>query len=365
MSFFSSRERDLIDIARVLCIVSMMWVHVNPGLSQASFVRTGDGWIAGLLLGDILGRMSVTTLSFVSGYLFWMTSVDRGLGAVGGRLFQTILLPALVWNVILVLLAFARWGLLGVPSAALGFAGGGAAAWIDALTGVAGPTANLSLFFLRDLVVATLVLWVIRPLLRAYPRTVAAAGVALALGPSLAPFLFRTSILSFLLLGAAMAQCGLRLSDLSRTAPALGGAALLALVAAVASALEPAGEQVGALTNLLHRMSLGLLVLAVSARLAGASLGRRIVPLGERAYLAYLCHVPVIGGFWFVWVRFGGDAAGPAYLAFFVAAPFAAFALAVVLGRLLDAAPAPVQKLLRGKARDPGRAARRRSSAAN
>ena len=50
----SRNESAQIEVLRALCITMMMWVHVSPGISNPSFVNTGDhAWI-GAALGVIM-----------------------------------------------------------------------------------------------------------------------------------------------------------------------------------------------------------------------------------------------------------------------------------------------------------------------
>ena len=90
------KESLQIDLARALCITSMMWVHVNPGLSVPSFLNGGRARVVGLVCGEIPGRICVTPLSFISGCLFWHTSTDKPLKQVRRRLALSIYLPVLV-----------------------------------------------------------------------------------------------------------------------------------------------------------------------------------------------------------------------------------------------------------------------------
>ena len=73
------------------------------------------------------------------------------------------------------------------------------------LTGLTGPTANLSLFFLRDLFVSALLVWLLRPLLAARPLPVLGALAVVTVFDLTQPLVFRPSILFFVAAGAAYA----------------------------------------------------------------------------------------------------------------------------------------------------------------
>ena len=60
-------ESVQIEVVRVFCILSMMWVHASPGLGHPSVINEGVFALVGNLLGQKLGHISVTTLSFISG----------------------------------------------------------------------------------------------------------------------------------------------------------------------------------------------------------------------------------------------------------------------------------------------------------
>ena len=73
------------------------------------------------------------------------------------------------------------------------------------LTGLTGPTANLSLFFLRDLFVSSILVWLLRPLLAALPLPVLGLLGVVTVFDLAAPLVFRPSILFFVAAGAAHA----------------------------------------------------------------------------------------------------------------------------------------------------------------
>lgn len=341
-----------IELLRVFCILTMMWVHVSPGLSMPSVINGGDFALVGRLLGDTLGRISVSLLSLISGYLFWMRARQLPLGEVAWRRAESILLPALVWSGIYIILAAMKLQISGVPATSILRLEGKVMDALNAWAGLTGPTANRSLFFLRDLFVATLILRLAVPLIDRAPWVALAAALLLGLlGDSLQPLIFRDGILQFVLLGACLARLKVSLSTLSRPSVGLVFGYLFVLAGAGLGNLQTGWVTGVYLPLLLRRLGICFLSLSLTSALVWA-LRRDARPiLGRATFLAFLMHVPLIGILWVPWQRFVGTEREPSYVAFYLTAPFVALAAGYLLDHLLDAAPPTMQLALRGKVR--------------
>ena len=107
-----------IAIARVLCIVGMVYVHAWTGLTGPDLAAS-DHTAQGLLrwvLSDLLGKAAVPLLSLVSGWLAAGSLARRGaVSFVRGKV-RTVVLPMVLWNAIAVILV-------------------GGAAWVGWITG--------------------------------------------------------------------------------------------------------------------------------------------------------------------------------------------------------------------------------------
>lgn len=342
-----------IEYLRVFCILAMMWVHVSPGIATPSVVSDGQFAIVGLFLGDTLGRVSVSLLSFVSGYLFWVRARSLPFLTVAWRRFESILLPCLVWSAIYLILAASKMTLTGTVASALTRTNSSPMDALNAWAGITGPTANVSLFFIRDLFISTLILRILVPILdRAPYAVIALALLPGVLGDRLQPLIFRDSILQFVLLGAGIAHLGVSLAALSRPATALVMGSLFTLVGyALAEGAAGQGMAYAYLSLLLRRMGICLLVLSLSSTLLDAVEGSARPRLGRATFLAYLMHMPLIGILWVVWQHFVGTEMDASYLAFYLFTPLAALLAGYLLDFLLDGTPPTMQLALRGKVR--------------
>lgn len=344
----------------------MFWVHVNPGLSNASVISTGELSAMGAVLGGWLGRASVAALSFISGYvMIGALRRDTPAGYAVKR-FRTIVVPMLVWNLIYIAAQSLSWALdASEPRPVFDLA------WLATeATGLLGPTANLSLFFLRDLFVAGCIAYALAPVLERAPGAVLACALVLALLDPVAPLLFRPTILLFLLAGLAAAQRRIALGALSRPRIAVPGIVLPALLSlalssqlgegtqAAGAALDPAQIAAG-LANILKRVALVFAVFLVTRWLARGPLRSPLMRLEPGMFTAYLCHVIFIGTLWMVWRGLVGDEHAPSYALFFLAAPFAALAFGQALDAVLRRCPGVLQRLLRGRAYAAGARGRR------
>ncbi len=346
----TTEESLQIELIRILCILTMIWVHVSPGLSIPSYVNGGPLDSLGLVLGRTLGRISVTTLSFISGYLFWRTAIGRPTRDVLRRLMAGILLPMLVWSALFLILAALKEVLLAQPASALGRVEPGLWGLFNAWSGFASPQANLSLFFIRDLLVATVILRLAAPLISGAPLLAVLLALGLVALPQTEPVLFRPSILLFMVLGAVAAHGNLSVTRLSRPHLALTlGLFLTLLTVAMARTGLTEDNHLGTLHDLMRRAGIGLLMLALTGVLAHSRRATRLAPLGRHCFLAYLSHVPLLGIAWPAWQYFVGSQDQITYLVFYLVMPVACLTLAALAGRALDHAPVPLQVLLRGK----------------
>lgn len=345
-----SEESRLIEALRVFCIIAMMWVHVNPGLSSASAVTTGGFAVVGIVFGDTLGRVSVSLLSFISGYLVWHRSRAVPFGRFAERRFRSVLVPMLVWSALFILLAVLKEPLTGVMARKIEGIDLDSESLANAWAGITGPTANLSLFFLRDLFVAALILRAALPVVERFPAPVAALMLAIGSGEMLEPVIFRAAILQFVFFGAVAARVGVSLTNLSRPRIALPLGYLLTVIG-IATLGAEAGPVVQSfqIPTLTLRLGICLIVLALARALMPMVDRTGLHLAGRHAYLAYLMHVPFLGVLWVLWRIGVGGPEAPAYVVFYLAAPLAAFGAAVVLGIALDGAPGVLQMALRGR----------------
>ena len=325
----------------------MMSVHVPPGLEQPSAITTGSYTLFGQVWGDLLGRASVATLSFISGYLLWRSLRGATLGTVAKRKFMTLIVPMLTWNLILIALLVAAAALTGEESERLSLTS--VSDVLATFTGLTGPTANVSLFFLRDLFVANLLVWVLAPVLGRFPILSLAALAIVTVFDLAEPLVFRPAILFFIAMGLIAAQRVERLASLCGPRLVLPALAMVLLGYVLAVAAPDMGEPGEEARNLLLRSLLVLLVLPLALWLARTSLGTALLWLERRIFETYLIHVPLISVLWVPWRSAFGPATTDSYVIFFVLAPIAALAAANLFGVMADRLPRTLQIALRGK----------------
>lgn len=201
-----ARRSAAIAIARVVCILGVVYVHAWTGLNgEALKALRGSGqdnlrW----LLMESFGRSAVPLLGLISGWLVASSRRAHNWGDHVRRKARTILLPMALWNIIAILLvsgAALQFGLSAPVPKSLW--------WVvdEVLILTRNPDINVQMPFLRDLFLCM----VAAPLLVRMPGwslaliAVAAASCHVAgFGP---PVLMRASILVFFTLGI-LAQRG-------------------------------------------------------------------------------------------------------------------------------------------------------------
>lgn len=342
-------ERRQINICRVLCIFFMMSVHVNPGLSADSVVTTGDYYLLGYLWGNVLGRASVAVLSFISGYLLWRSMRYTPLTTIAIKKAQTLILPMLFWNMAFVVLVIIKAYFLGAASGYTDIFNAQGLDLLGAFTGLTGPTANLSLFFLRDLFVSILLLRLIAPVIERWPLAILLLLTGATIFDALEPLVYRPAITLFAALGVVLAHNKLSLADLARLRFVSVSLVLMLSAFMLIEFLPMPVELDSNSKNILLRGALLVLLLVVTAWLARSSFGHFLEFFEERIYETYLSHVLIIGVLWSVWTALVGNALGSSYIIFFLLAPAFAMAGGRLLGAFIDFLPGFLQMIIRGK----------------
>lgn len=136
---------ERIKIARVICILMVVYVHIPPNLMTLTDEFFHHNFLFQTLSYSV-GRTSVALLSIVSGYLL-ANSSKRFLDQVGLKI-QAIIVPMIIWNVVAVMAIFLVTG-------ALPF--GGIKDGINKIFAITNFPAAGQLYFLRDIFVCFLI----------------------------------------------------------------------------------------------------------------------------------------------------------------------------------------------------------------
>ncbi|USI73395.1 acyltransferase family protein [Sphingomonas morindae] len=344
--------RAAIGIARVLCILGIVYVHAWTGRTGevlAQLDTSGQGMMRWVLI-ELVGRCAVPLLGAISGWLAAPSAARRGYAGFVRVKARTILAPMLAWNVIgLVLVSgFATWGRLKAPVPA------SLAEALDWIGCVTGPNPiNVQISFLRDLFLCMLV----APLLARCPDRVLGAVLALAIAWTVSGadlvLLLRPQILVFFLIGLLARRHGL--------ADRLGG---WPLAAALAPYLLLIGPRIAIAifgdawlkTHIVAANAIDLPLRAAAAlatwRLAVAAARRPLgawLLRGERyAFLLFASHLILLWLFGPVIGLATGPLGAPAYPAFLLLQPLLALAATIGLGRALEAGAPSAARLLSG-----------------
>ena len=195
-----ARRSNAIAIARVICILGVVYVHAWTGLNGialAALRGTGQDTLRWTLM-EVFGRSAVPLLGLISGWLVAGSGTSRAWTTHVARKARTILLPMVLWNALAILF---------VSGAALLFhlkaPTPSSLEWVaqELFILTRNPDINVQMPFLRDLflcMIAAPLLVRLPGWLLALVALLAAAAQVTGLGP---PVLMRTSILFFFVLG--------------------------------------------------------------------------------------------------------------------------------------------------------------------
>jgi hypothetical protein len=340
-----------IGIARVICIVGMVYVHAWTGLTGPQ-LGASDHTAQGLLrwaLSDLLGRAAVPLLSLISGWLAVGSLRRRRVASFVGGKVRTVLLPMVLWNALAVaLVGGAAW---------MGWISGPAPSswsWVaNELLCLTHPAdIDVQMAFLRDLFVCLLLAPALSRLGLALQAGVAVAALAWALSGVDFPLLLRPTILMFFVLGM-MAPC---LDALSRAASLpvilLGapylGLAVTEIVLATRQSPPPIPFAAQSALDIALRTAAAMVFWAVSWRLAGSRFAGALLAFEPYVFLLFCSHLIMI---WLAGPVIGavtGPLGAPLYPLFLVAQPAMTLAASVTLGRALGHWAPNVAEVLTG-----------------
>lgn len=337
----SSHESSQIFYCRIFCIFFMTFTHLK--FYEESIVYEGQFASVGHLVIDYLGRASVAALSFISGYLTLKSGSGRKktpLLKFVRRKTGSVLVPMLMWNMFYILAVVSAHFAFSYEHRIVPILYSGS--WLEKInifTGLFADPANFSLFFIRDLFIAQIIIFAISffPLILSRYLLLAVCAVSLFL--PMDPVIFREPVLTFLSAGALLALSNTSLYDLSRSAffRVICIALLVPLVmfegSQIISVLGSSGF------NIYKRMALTAMVLIISYFLVGSVADRPIKYLAQYAFLFYLIHLPVTSFFWIIWAQFFPNIENLTYAIYFFGAPILAFVIANLVARSLRKAP--------------------------
>lgn len=294
----SDREARAIRIARVLCIMGIVYVHAwtgRGGDELAQLATTGQG-VFRIALMDLFGRSSVPLLSIISGFLATMSLQRRSIGRFWLSKLQSILLPMLIWNGLAILLvsgaAMRGWLIAPVPSSV---------DWVvNEMLALHRPNhINVQMPFLRDLLFCMLV----APVATRLSNGLLILGMALLLtfdgAISASTVMLRPTILLFFIIGILIARHRGRSMLGDRYPVVVACAFLIAVLTAIA--LETVAREWGAAhpracmaAGLFLRVAGAWLFWQLSWRLVRTPLGRAIERWEPRMFLLFCSHLILI-----------------------------------------------------------------------
>lgn len=271
---------DAIRIARTICILSMLSVHVWPGASQ---VMQADSWASWMYEAGVyyLGRGSVPLLSTVSGVLLALSADRHQPEAVLLQKARTLIYPMMLWSALLLLLYGAHAAVTGDSSRLpLGVMG-----WANAFLGLTTVPANEPLGFLRDVFVAV-ALGLVG--IRLYRRS-ALAGTTFLITASIAELamggviFLRPQILAFFSVGILI-----KLNGRTNFVPPIP--VVLAALAADIAVRELVGGEVA---NSLNRIAMSLLIwrCAIGLSRARGAFGNFLRRLEPSIFITFCSHM--------------------------------------------------------------------------
>lgn len=359
----ASALSDRIAVARVICILGIVYVHAWTGLNINELRAQGSSWHSLLywVLIELLGRSSVPLLSIVSGWLVASSLQRRSVGAFWGGKAKSLLLPMVLWNLIAIaiIVPLASIGVMYAPQPAFGWP------MINEIFHISAPgEIDVQNAFLRDVFICMLA----APLLTRMPTALLAVVFAFALAWCVEGWklyvLLRPQILLFFLIG--MCVCRFRLERSAERLPMWPLTMIFLLMGTGKIWLSLKGqhyqlsfaEEIAMFDNGL-RLVAALFFWKAADLLSRSRLSGLIRQFEPYSFLFFCSHVLLI---WLIGPSIGplfGRFGEPGYPLFLLLQPFIMLAGAVMLGRgLIRLSPAAANILSGGRLAVPGQVTR-------
>lgn len=344
------RRSDAISIARVICILGVVYVHAWTGRNGVELegLRGTPQEIFRWILMEAMGRSAVPLLGLISGWLVAGSSRTRNWSSHLARKARTIALPMILWNMI---------GIVAVPGAALYFSLQAPTPqsweWVaqEIFILSRNPDINVQMPFLRDLFLCMLA----APLFVRLPSAallllVAIAGAChiLELGP---PVLMRASILFFFLIGIIARRVGVadRVAAIPFWIAAVPYSVLMPLRLLLALHVgRDAGHDLVQTVDLVARVAAALFFWRLSWWLASRRLGAVLLRIEPYAFFLFCAHLI------FIWLagplvgKLTGPLGSPFYPLYLLFQPLLILIPVIAVATLLRRTMPPVASILSG-----------------
>ena len=335
----SNRFSATIGVARVICLLGVVYVHAWTGLTGAALTAS-DGTPQGMLrwiLMELLGRSAVPLLGMIAGWLVVGSVRGRTYGGFLAGKARTLILPMVLWNALAIVLV------CGAVYAGL-IKGPLPWSWrwvVDELLCLVTPDdINVQMSFLRDLFVCMAA----APLLVRLPRWaligVAAGVAAWAISGAAFPLLLRPQILLFFVGGMLVRGAGLeqRIAAwpiLVLAAPYAGLALAKIWLATAGAALTVAHPWLMGALDIAMRTAAAAFFWSLAWRLAATRAAAPLLRVEPYVFLMFCAHLimiwlggPLIGGL-------TGPLGSPLYPVLLLLQPPLVLLASIGIGRLL------------------------------
>lgn len=344
----TARRSDAIAIARVICILGVIYVHAWTGLGGDALMAMRDTPQEGFrwFLMEMFGHSAVPLLGLISGWLVGGSARTRDWASHIGRKARTILLPMILWNILAILLVSgaAIFGTLAAPQPhSIG--------WVlqEIFIVSRNPDINVQMPFLRDLFLCM----VLAPLLVRMPGWVLGVVAAVAVACQIAglgpPLFMRPSILFFFTLGllARRGDVAERVAALPWLVAVTPFALLMTAHLMLSVTSSASGIGMAALDMAL-RVAAALCFWRIAWALADSPARGLLLRIEPYAFLIFCAHLiliwlggPVLGALF-------GRLGAPFYPAYLLAQPLLVLLAVLLLGSLLVRLVPGLAKILSG-----------------
>ena len=345
-------QSEAISVARVLCILGIVYAHAWTGRTGAYVVAHSDSWqgIFRWLLVELVGRSSVPLLGMVSGWLVTSSALRRDYWGFILNKARTIAAPMIIWNILAVVLicgaVYVGW--IRGPSPR-------GVQWllteIFSLLGFA--NINVQTPFLRDLFVCM----ILAPLLvRLKPGFLIALTLIVlvwTIGNWWFPLILRPQVLLFFLLGICARRWDV--AEYVARMPFSYAALPFVILAPIKVALSVWGFWFGRenpelmiAIEVATRLSAAMLMWRTALLIAASPAKSFIQRFEPYMFLLFCSHLIPIWLFGLPVGRMFGPLDTPAYPLFLIIQPILALIAAIIIGRTLFAISPAMATLMSG-----------------
>lgn len=345
-----TNDSKAINVCRLLCVLFMTFVHVNPGPEVWGEHKNVLGYDLLVFFSNILGRASVPALSIISGFLIVnsLAKSSNYLSLVKSK-FEKLIVPLVFWNLLMIIFSLlVFWAISSKTSQMRILTSEDITVFkaLDLVTGIGYNSITEPLNFLRDIFVCALLSPLLVYLCRLNKLIFLFLTWTLCLNFDIKPIIMRDGILMFFAIGIVIGLNNEKVFCLSRSKILILLTAVLSLLSSSILSENLSYEQ---LTEYFFRLFVAFAFMVTSHFIAVNIKQDNAKKLGRYSFPLFLSHSIIFTFLWGSWQFLVGNEINNHYAFFYFLAPFLTLGIILLITTIRKFTPEKINSIIWGQ----------------